>query len=304
MKFLDYLARYPFILSEAAVCERLRRMPDVRLDPELFNAPLVYDPHGSQRLAAIYLEYIEIARARELPLLLAAPSWRLDRERVQASVWGASINRDVVAFIEELREASGYDPVLLAGLLAARHDSYDFSRALGVAEAERFHAWQVGELAASGVDCLIAQTIPSVKEAEGMARAMVGSGVPSVIGFCINRKGEVLDGTPLEDAIERLDERLQGRLAGFMVNCSHPTFVAAERMSDAVRSRLLGIAANASSKDHSALEAAGQSEVDSIEEWADAMLTLHRAHGVRILGGCCGTHAGHLTALCQGIGSA
>ena len=33
-----------FVLSEAAACERLRRMEEITLHPSLFNTPLIYNP--------------------------------------------------------------------------------------------------------------------------------------------------------------------------------------------------------------------------------------------------------------------
>ena len=120
-----------------------------------------------------------------------------------------------------------------------------------------------------------------MSEAEGMARAMMATGLPTVIGFCINRRGEVLDGTPLDAAIEILDESLDGRPLGYAVNCSHPSFVPAGKMSPQALSRLVEIAANASSIDHGKLEQLEHTVEDDRDEWADAMASLHRDHGSR-----------------------
>ena len=121
-------------------------------------------------------------------------------------------------------------------------------------EAEQFHAAQAQQLASTGLDFLLAQTMPAVTEAEGMARAMIASGLPAVISFCINRDGRVLDGTPLDEAIDLLDDRLEGAPLGYAVNCSHPDFIKAEQMNPHALSRLIGIWANASAREHSELE--------------------------------------------------
>ena len=39
--------------------------------------------------------------------------------------------------------------------------------------------------------------------------------------------------------------------------------------------------------------------MDDIDQWAGAMARLHRDHGVKILGGCCGTSDEHLRAICE-----
>jgi len=295
------LIKYPFVLSEAAICERLRQIDGVELHPTLFDAPLIYDARASRVLAGIYRQYIDIAREYGVPILIAAPTWRLDAGRVAAADVPASINSDAVEFIQGVRVESGYKEVFVAGLLAPKNDCYDPSVALSADDAELFHSAQASELAQTSLDYLLAQTIPSVTEAEGLARAMISTGLPSVVSFCINRHGEVLDGTPLDEAIDLLDAKLGGELLGYKVNCSHPSFVAAESMNPRALSRLIGINANASSKDHSELEQMEGTAEDSLEDWVDAMVRLNLDHGVKVLGGCCGTDDRYLRAICEEV---
>jgi len=299
MKISSVFKDHAFVLGEAAICERLRQIDGVDLHPTLFDAPLIYEATSAEVLAGIYLEYIEIAREFEVPVLIAAPTWRLDTGRVAGADVPSTINRDAVEVIKNVRDASGYDQVLLAGLLAPKNDCYDAEVALRASEAEVFHAPQANELAEAGVDCLVAQTIPSVCEAEGMARAMLATGVPSVVSFCIDRKGRVLDGIPLGDAIEFLDDRLDRALLGYKVNCSHPTFVKPELMSSGALARLIGINANASSKDHCELESSDQTCEDSLDDWADAMVLLNQKYSVQMMGGCCGTDDRYLRKVAE-----
>ena len=203
-------SEHPFILSEAAICERLRGNDAITLHPTLFNTPLIYDESAAKLLASITHQYIDIAREFAVPITIAAPTWRLDAERVAAADVPPTINRDAVEFVKKIKAESGYDLVYLAGLMATKNDCYDPAAALSVAEAEQFHAVQAQQLASTGLDFLLAQTMPAVTEAEGMARAMIASGLPAVISFCINRDGRVLDGTPLDEAIDLLDDRLEG----------------------------------------------------------------------------------------------
>jgi len=292
---------YPFVLSEAAICERLRGNDAITLHPTLFNSPLIYDESAAKLLSSITHQYIDIAREFEVPIIIAAPTWRLDAQRVAAADVPVSINRDAVDFIQKIKQDAGYEPVYVTGLLAPKNDCYDPNAALSFGEAESFHATQAEQLAEAGLDLLTAQTVPAVSEAEGMARAMIATGLPAVIGLCITREGKVLDGTPLDDAIDMLDERLDGGPLGYAVNCSHPSFVNAEQMNPRALSRLLEISANASSIDHGELEHLEQTAEDDIDEWADAMIELHKTHGVKILGGCCGTTDQHLRAICEQI---
>ena len=298
---LPLFSEYSFVLSEAAICERLRGNNSINLHPTLFNSPLIYEEYAAEVLAGITHEYIDIAREFGVPVAIAAPTWRLDVERVAAADVPVSINQDAVDFVKKVKRDSGYQDVYLFGLMAPKNDCYNPSVALSAEEAMLFHAGQANQLADSGLDFLLAQTMPSVREAEGIARAMIASELPFIISFCINSEGQVLDGTPLNDAINILDQKLNGAPLGYAVNCSHPTFVKADAMSKATLARLVGICANASAKDHNELEQTKQTIADDIDVWADSMVMLHETYGVKILGGCCGTTDHHLRALCERI---
>jgi homocysteine S-methyltransferase len=293
------LAKFPRILAECAVAERLRRMPGVELHPTLFNTPLIYGPsHAREAMAAIYLEYLHAARLAGLPMLLTAPTWRLDSVRVAAAEVPASINRDAVDFLISLRDQAGGDgpPVAVGALVGPKNDCYRPDLALNAEEAAAFHQTQIRELAATDVDFLLAQTLPATNEALGIARAMEASGKPYFISFCTGTDGRVLDGTSLPEAIACLDTALASPPLGYFVNCTHPRF-----LLDAYRSgdleRLVGIQANGSSRDVTRLDASSATVADSVESWSEAMEILHQTHKVPILGGCCGTSLAHLAAL-------
>ena len=293
----ELLERHPLILAEAAIAERLRRMDGVTLHPTLFNSPMIYEEHAGKLMAGLYREYVEIARSAGVPILLAAPTWRLDQVRISNSGVPGTINRDAVAYMRRIRADIGYDQIVVGALLGPKNDCYDPQAALAAEEAETFHHWQAHELASAGAEYLLAQTIPAVSEAEGMARAMIATGVPSIVSFCINRSGKVLDGCPLDEAIARVDEATGGALIGYMVNCSHPTFLQPAMMEASALRRLIGFDANASSLDHQDLEGSPCTRQDSLEDWVEEMRTLNRRHGVKILGGCCGTDGSYLKGL-------
>jgi methionine synthase I (cobalamin-dependent) len=71
-------------------------------------------------------------------------------------------------------------------------------------------------------------------------------------------------------------------------------------MATAALRRLIGFDANASSKDHQDLEGATTTIRDSRQDWVAEMLKLNRDHGVKILGGCCGTEDRYLRELVAG----
>ena len=291
-----FLESSPLILMEAAVAERVSRLPGITLHPQLFHTPLIYETAGRELLAGIYREYLDIAQWAQLPMLVAAPTWRLDVERVNSADVPASINTDAVRFLRDL--VGENDRIRLGGLLGPKRDCYKAELSLEPAEAAQFHAGQAKELAEAGVDYLLGQTLPSVREAIGMARAMLKTRRPSMISFCIDPEGKVLDGTPLYEAIQEVDTLTGGELLGYMVNCAYPSFLHPEHGSPETRSRLIGFDANGSSHVPWSLETREQTISEPVEVWAEEMLRLHRSWGVRLLGGCCGTTGEHLRALC------
>jgi S-methylmethionine-dependent homocysteine/selenocysteine methylase len=293
------LQRNEFILAEAAVVEPLRRSGEVALHPRLLHAPLIYEPRGRQELEAIYRTYIEVAARGGLPILLGTPTWRANRERVEEAGLPNSVNADAVAFMKDLGadRASGGPPVKIGGVIGCRNDCYRPEQGLSAGEAESFHQWQIDQLAEAGADFLIAETLPNAAEASGIARAMAKTGTPYFISFVIDRQGRVLGGADLLDAVHRVDDAAPDAPLGQMVNCAHPSFLRAEEQPVELFDRLLGYLANASSLDHCELDGAELLQADDVAEWGEQMLRFNRRHGVKILGGCCGTGVAHLEYL-------
>jgi S-methylmethionine-dependent homocysteine/selenocysteine methylase len=290
------------VLMEAAIVEPLRRSADIELHPRLVNAPLIYQPAGRKALCDLYQGYIDIARAAKTPFLMCTPTWRTNRERVADTGVQESINIDAVHFLNGIREsqAAGRENIRIGGLIGCKNDCYMPQEALSATQAEEFHAWQVEQLKQGGVDFIIAETLPSVDEAIGIARAIEKTGMPYFISFVISRDGRVLDGTDLHTAVQRVDAGTHRPPLGFMVNCAYPTFLCAASQPPALFERLTGYLANASSLDQCDLDGATELMGESVSDWGGAMLGLHRTFGFKILGGCCGTSGEHLRYLVSG----
>jgi S-methylmethionine-dependent homocysteine/selenocysteine methylase len=287
------------ILMEASIVESLRRNPDVSLDPVLVNAPLIYDVAARHVLAQLYQDYIDIAVAARIPFLMCTPTWRTSQTRVAASGARTRINIDAVNFLRQLREGNGAwkDNIRIGGMIGCKNDCYKPEQGLSAPDAEQFHAWQLGQLKRGGVDFLIAETLPNVQEAIGIARAMGNTGLPYIISFVISRDGQVLDGTSLVAAMAAVDAATRENPLGFMVNCAYPSFLCVQTQPPGVFERLIGYQANASSLDHCDLDGAEELHQESTSEWGDLMLGLNRDYGVKILGGCCGTGTRHLRCI-------
>jgi homocysteine S-methyltransferase len=287
------------ILMEAAIVERLRRSADIKLHPTLVNAPLIYEKSGRAAMAGIYQQYIDVALAAGNPFLMCAPTWRANHERVKTAKIKSSINIDALNFLQELRDAqkTGRENIKIGGMIGCKNDCYKPEEGLSAKEAEQFHAWQAGQLKQGGADFIIAETLPYIEEAIGIARALESTGLPYFISFVISRDGRMLDGTGLNTAIIAIDAKTQRNPLGYMVNCAHPSFLCAPSQPPEVFERLIGYLANASSLDHSDLDGADELHVECVSDWGDLMLELSQTYGLKILGGCCGTGEQHLQYL-------
>lgn len=297
-------ARQP-LLMEGAVVERVRRSSPGLLDPLLVNAPLIYDADGSAALRQIYRDYLAIGHRHALPLLLLAPTWRANPDRLAMSRFaGRDVNGDAVRFVRNIRDAWGDYArfVYVGGLMGCRGDAYKPHEGLTREDARRFHATQASALAAAGADYLLASTMPAVAEAVGMAEALAATGCPYLVSFIIRPSGHVLDGTPLDDAIRRVDDAVARSPVGFLVNCVHSSTVeAALETTGGQRvvssGRLLGVQANTSSKRPEELDGLETLDAEAAAEFCVGMCRVRDRFGLYALGGCCGTDDTHIAAL-------
>ena len=283
------------ILMEAAINEQLRRSDKVNLHKILVNAPLIYEQAGKTILRKIYQGYIDIAIKAQLPFLMCTPTFRADQGRVAEAKASPSINADAIRFLQKIRSQQlNSELIKIGGLIGCKNDCYTPEQGLSAAESEKFSLWQVDQFARADADFLMTATFPNVKEAKGVAKAMETTGIPYIISFVISRNGNILDGTPLNDAVNIIDSGTNKNPIGYMVNCAYPTFLCAEKQPATLFKRLIGYQANASSLDHCDLDGADNLHTEKISEWGDAMLELNKSYGIKILGGCCGTGNDHL----------
>lgn len=291
-----FLEESNLVLMEAAIVERLRRTEKVFLHPNLINAPLIYDEIGKNELKKIYRGYLDIALEAKIPFLMCTPTWRANQERVKNAEINLSINIDAAIFLKEIRDkqAINKEIIKIGGLIGCKNDCYKPDEGLSANESESFHSWQINQLAQTGIDFLIAATLPNTEEAKGIAKAMEKTELPYIISFVISRDGRILDGTSLCNAVENIDASTDRKPLGYMVNCAYPTFLCVENQPQKLFKRLIGYQGNASSLDHSDLDGSDQLKSDATVDWGNEMLRLHSSCGIKILGGCCGTSDEHL----------
>jgi S-methylmethionine-dependent homocysteine/selenocysteine methylase len=303
--FAELFFSSPCILGEGAVIERLRRDSGLELDPHLVNAAFIYSDTSRQALEGICRQYLEIGRDYQLPLLVSTPTWRASRERIASAGYeGVDVNGDNARFLGALRASYGSyaAKVIVCGLMSCRGNAYAPHEALSTAEAQRFHSWQAGKLAAAEVDVLLASTLPAVSEATGLAMALAATGKPYLISFVVRPEGTLLDGTPLNQAITAIDSSVQPQPFAYMINCTHASFARSalchpDHSSDLVRQRVVGLLANTAALSPEDLDGSTALVEEAPETFGVSVAGLQRDLGLKILGGCCGTDDRHIRAL-------
>ena len=183
-------------------------------------------------------------------------------------------------------------------------DAYRPDEALPIDEAEDFHRFQIQALAETDLDFIKAATLPAFSEALGIARAIATTGLPYILSFVIRDNGTLLDGTPLHQAIQKIDAEVHRSPIGYAVNCVHPTVLSKGLARDelaqrSLLNRLVGFSANTSAKRPEELDGLEDLDVDEPEIIGLLMQKVHQKYGTKILGGCCGTNANHIEFIAQ-----
>ncbi len=302
----DAVMKEEAVLAEGAVIERLRRQGGPAVEDFLL-APLVLEEESRAELGDIYRAYIDIAAETGLPIMVLAPTWKTGADACErAGLELGQANRACVDFMMET--VSEYPSlagrIFVGGLVGSRGDAYRPEEALPRETARRYHAPQIEVLLDSGVDFVMASTLPSAEEAAGITMAAAEAGAPLVMSFVPRSDGKVLDGTFLGDAVERIDTLGCDPPIFYMANCIHPANFARAMGRDGNAplrdsGRLIGLQANASALDPDELDGREELDADDPVRWAGAMAALKESFGIKILGGCCGTDERYIRRLAR-----
>jgi S-methylmethionine-dependent homocysteine/selenocysteine methylase len=269
--------------------------------PEFASFPLVEHEDGRALLRDYYDGYAAIARATGAGLTLESPTWRANPDWADKVGYDAAaldrVNRVAVDFLHELRASyADLTDVRIIGAVGPRGDGYVAGERADPDEAARYHLAQVEALAAAGVDVVAAYTLTGAEEGLGITRAARRAGVPVLVGFTVETDGRLPDGTPLREAVSRVEA--EEAPDGFVVNCAHPTHIAPALEGGEWLSRIVQVNPNASTLSHAELDAADELDAGDLGLLASSYDVLRaRLPALAVVGGCCGTDTRHVAAL-------
>jgi homocysteine S-methyltransferase len=268
---------------------------------ECFAAfPLLDEAPGRAAIRRYFAPFLELARVSGAPFVLDTVTWRANPD------WGARIgydraavataNRNAVAFARRL--APSGRRVIINGVVGPRGDGYAVGERMSADDAAEYHAWQIAALAEAGVERITALTLTYPEEATGVVRAAAATGVPVVVSFTLETDGRLPDGTPLAEAIEHVDRATGAAAEFFMINCAHPSHIAAGLDGAPAVERIGGLRVNASALSHAELDAADEPDAGDPATLAREHAALRpKLPAIRLLGGCCGTDLRHVTQI-------
>ena len=227
---------------------------------ELAAHTLLASPAGRAALADYFHGFFALARRHGVGFILDAPTWKAhnhwaaDLGETEAGLRAA--NHEAVAFIADLREQSDDmpAPVVLNGVIGPIGDAYQPEWPITVAEAEAYHATQIGWLAETEADMVTALTHTQADEAAGFARAAKALDMPCVVSFTVETDGRLPTGQPLKEAIAQVDDLSGAAPAYYMVNCAHSEHFSDVLSTDKWARRIRGVRCNASRLSHAELD--------------------------------------------------
>jgi S-methylmethionine-dependent homocysteine/selenocysteine methylase len=217
MQFTERLRTSPVILTAGAI--------DTRLNYE-FGLPTpnqsafvhLFSSEGRAALTKMYTSYMEVAAEHDMPMLVQTATWRAHPDAL--AHWGFNspgdlrrVDAEAADFLLSLRREVGVeDNVYIAGEIGPRIDGYDPAGAPDTATAEAYSRDQIEVLAGTGIDLLKAGTFASVEELLGVSRALAATALPYILAPVVTPSGTMPDGTPMAEAVERIDTGTSRRL--------------------------------------------------------------------------------------------
>lgn len=211
---------------------------------------------------------------------------------------GDSLHDINVAGARIARQAAR-DAAYVAGAIGPLNVRIEPWGRMGVDEAEACFREQAAALVEGGVDLFVLETFRDVNEI-GAAIAAVRSvcDLPIVAQMTTEEDGNSLDGTPPEQFVPALEQRGASVIG---VNCSvgpAPMLETIERMAR-VTTRRLSAQPNAGRP----REIEGRNIYLSSPEYLASYARRFVQHGVRLVGGCCGTTPEHIRQIRQAVKS-
>ncbi|WP_420401863.1 homocysteine S-methyltransferase family protein [Flagellimonas sp.] len=281
-----------------------------RIELEHFAAfPLLENRNHLQILENYYRDYLELAKLNGTGFILESPTWRANLDWGKALGYDEQnlkrVNKLAIQKMKQLKQEykTCIENVMVSGQIGPRGDGYKVDTAMNPAEAQAYHNLQVGAFETAKVDMVTAITMTYIDEALGIVESAKNHKIPVVISFTVELDGSLPSGETLEQAITAIDKATENYPKYYMINCAHPThFMHLLEGAKSWKNRIQGLRANASCKSHAELDESTELDVGNKIELGQLHRELQQLlPNLEVFGGCCGTDASHVKAICDHI---
>ena len=219
--------------------------------------------------------------------ILTACTFRTNRYTLAKQGLGrdaVTLTRESVAIARQSASAAAR-PVLVAGCIAPLEDCYRPELTPDDAALASAHAAHVEALVLAGVDLLLVETMPTLREARIATRAAIATGLAVMTSLLVGPDRTMFDGTRLAQAFEELAE--------LAVNCGPMNWCTQAIEDLAATRRCFGAYANSGAPSPTFGFTPAALDVDGYARCAAAWI----GAGASLVGGCCGTGPDHIAAL-------
>lgn len=275
--------------------------------PDFGAYALFKRPEGPAALLKYFRTYAAIAKRFGTGLILESATWRASFDWASRIGYSradlAEANRQAITMLEQVRAETEDERtrVVISGCVGPRGDGYNPTSLMSAADAEKYHAEQIGTFAGTNADLISAITMNYVEEALGITRAAQRAGMPVVIAFTVETDGALPTGQALAAAIEQVDAETSAYPAYYMINCAHPEhFESQLREGGKAMNRIRGVRANASRRSHAELNESPDLDIgDPVELGSQYAALTKLLPKLNVMGGCCGTDDRHIEQMAR-----
>jgi S-methylmethionine-dependent homocysteine/selenocysteine methylase len=277
--------------------------------PHFAAFPLIENPNYVDILNNYYKEYLNIALRNKTGFILESPTWRANTDWAYKLGYAKTdlieVNKKAIMLLNNLKNqyTNVISDIFISGQLGPRGDGYTIENTMAPTEASNYHSLQISAFKESGADLVSAITMTYIDEAIGIAMEAKKNNIPVVISYTVETDGKLPSGETLKEAITKVDQITNGYPLYYMINCAHPTHFL-NQIKDNVqwKSRIHGVRANASCKSHAELDESTELDIGDKKELGSLHIELKKyLTNLNIFGGCCGTDASHIEAICNYI---
>lgn len=270
---------HPLLLDGPTGTELIRR--GLALPPPLWSAVAIES--APELLAAIHRDYVRAGAD-----LITANTFRTHARNLPDSMQAGELTARAVA----LARAAANDHAWVLGSQAPLEDCYspDLTPPDDALTSE--HAAHAENLLAAGVDGILIETMPTIREAVATTRAAAQTGLPVLVSFVCGAPNQLLSGEDLVSAVRAV---LVFEPAAVLVNCC---------AAPDLQAQLAVLRASAPDR---VIGGYGNTARHTPHGWEDTLATdpdhyaSHAAHwvalGAGIIGACCGATPAHIAKL-------